>query len=115
MITLTVRLDDSFARLNDLKKTNPIKYPNKKKNPDAINWQYSVIFKKSKKNQKKDKRSKDKKKGKCYNCGKEGHFATNYYLKKNSTTTPKPKEEAKKPKPKDKEKEKATTNVMART
>jgi hypothetical protein len=37
MITLTVRLNDSFARLNDLKKTNPIKYPNKKKDPNIMN------------------------------------------------------------------------------
>jgi hypothetical protein len=37
IITLAVRLDDSFARLNDIKKTNPTKYPNKKKDPDVMN------------------------------------------------------------------------------
>jgi hypothetical protein len=37
MVTLTVRLNDSFARLNDLKKMNPTKYPNKKKDSNAIN------------------------------------------------------------------------------
>jgi hypothetical protein len=31
MVTLTVRLDDSFSRLNDLKRLNPTKYSNKKK------------------------------------------------------------------------------------
>jgi hypothetical protein len=37
IVTLTVRLNDSFTRLNDAKKTNPIKYPNKKKNSNIIN------------------------------------------------------------------------------
>jgi hypothetical protein len=37
IVTLTVRLDDSFARLNDLKKTNPTKYSNKKKDSNIIN------------------------------------------------------------------------------
>jgi hypothetical protein len=39
-MTLTVRLDDSFGRLDDLKRTNLIKYPNKKKEKDlnAIDW-----------------------------------------------------------------------------
>jgi hypothetical protein len=50
MIILAVRLNDSFARLNDLKKTNLTKYPNKKKDPNVIDWQHSVIFKKEKKN-----------------------------------------------------------------
>jgi hypothetical protein len=40
IIVFTIRLDDSFGRLNDLKKTNLIKYPNKKKERDSnvINW-----------------------------------------------------------------------------
>jgi hypothetical protein len=33
MITLTVRLDDSFARLNDLKKNEPHKIPEQKERP----------------------------------------------------------------------------------
>jgi hypothetical protein len=37
MITLTIRLNDSFTRLNDLKRTNLIKYPNKKKDLNIIN------------------------------------------------------------------------------
>jgi hypothetical protein len=37
IVILAVRLDDNFARLNDLKRTNPTKYPNKKKDPNAIN------------------------------------------------------------------------------
>jgi hypothetical protein len=50
IVTLTVRLDDSFTRLNDLKRTNPTKYPNKKKDLNIINWQHSATFKKRKKN-----------------------------------------------------------------
>jgi hypothetical protein len=80
-----------------------------------MDWQYSVIFKKEKKSQKKDKGLKDKKKGKCYNYNKKGHFAADCYLKKNSTTTPKPKEKVKKSKSKDKEKEKVTINAITRT
>jgi hypothetical protein len=56
-----------------------------------------------------------KKKRKCYNYGKKGHFAADYYFKKNSTTTSKPKDEAKKPKPKNKGKEKSIINVTTRT
>jgi hypothetical protein len=36
IITLAIRLNDSFTRLNDIKKTNLTKYPNKKKDPDAM-------------------------------------------------------------------------------
>jgi hypothetical protein len=39
MMALAVRLDDNFNRLNNLKRVNLTKYPNKKKerDPDAIN------------------------------------------------------------------------------
>jgi hypothetical protein len=49
MVTLTVRLNDSFTRLNDLKRTSTIKYPNKKKDSNVIDWQHSATFKKEKK------------------------------------------------------------------
>jgi hypothetical protein len=64
---------------------------------------------------KKGKGSKDKKKKKCYNCGKEGHFAVDCYIKKNSITILKPKEEAKKLKSKNRGKEKMTINTTTRT
>jgi hypothetical protein len=118
MVILAVRLDDSFIYLDDIKRTNPTKYLNKKKDLDVMDWQHSVIFKKDRKGQKKfrkDKGLKNKKKGKCYNCSKKSYFAADYYFKKNSTIIPKLKEEAKKLKLKDKEKEKATINTMTRT
>jgi hypothetical protein len=34
MVALAVRLNDSFSRLNDLKRLSPTKYPNKKKERD---------------------------------------------------------------------------------
>jgi hypothetical protein len=36
IVTLAVCLDDSFTRLDDIKRINPTKYPNKKKDLDAI-------------------------------------------------------------------------------
>jgi Zinc knuckle len=117
-VAIINRLNDNFRRRKQEKKRdNRVKNSASKKDSDVINWQYNAIFKKGKQHQKKEKNKglKKKKKGKCYNCGKKNHFATDYYLKKNSTITPKPKEEAKKPKLKDKGKEKATINAMIRT
>jgi hypothetical protein len=81
------RLNDNFRRR---KQENAGKHRDfkqqKKKDPDAINWQHSGAFKKGK-----SKRKNFKKKGskdfKYFNCGKNGHYARDCYLKKQNKGT----------------------------
>jgi hypothetical protein len=76
------RLNDNFRRK---KQENAGKYrdfkPQKKKDPDVIDWQYSGTFKKGKEKRKNFKK-KNQKNFKYFNCGKSGHYARDYYLKK---------------------------------
>jgi hypothetical protein len=79
---MACRLNDNFRRK---KQENAGKHRDfkqqKKKDPDAIDWQYSEIFKKGK-GKRKNFKKKDQKNFKCFNCGKPGYYVKNYYLKK---------------------------------
>jgi hypothetical protein len=79
LIQVATRLDDNFRRRAQEKSHsdvgNRFKKPQQaKKDPDAMDWEASAATHK-KRRPRPQGGSSSKKKGKCYNCGKEGHFA----------------------------------------
>ena len=81
LIGLASRLDDNQRRRAAEKKGwyhKPSSTSHtKERHPDEMDWQASSATKQYRKERKTGRRKafSSKKKGKCYNCGKEGHFA----------------------------------------
>lgn len=79
LVELASRLDDNFRRRDAEKQgwTHRPQKQSKQKDPDAMDWQASSATKEYRKERKAGggKATSPKKKGKCFNCGKPGHYA----------------------------------------
>ena len=81
LVQTATRLDDNFRRRFQEKQGNSV--PNrfkpggrhKQRHPDEMDWEANGAQRKINRGGANPRQAQPKKKGKCYNCGKEGHFA----------------------------------------
>ena len=88
LIDMASRLDDSLRRLEAEKrgwKPNsafaPKQNSRKTRNPDEIDWEANALRPQRPRKGQKASSKPQKKKGACFNCGKQGHFAAEYRSK----------------------------------